>query len=120
MLSTKKASSVTAHAILVRPLAGGYQIISGHNRTTAARRAGLKRIPAWVREMTDEEAFMQLLLSNTQSELSPFERGVHALAATEKDKHGEPLTPLRALWVGRRRRCIWKSSRRGLPKCLHV
>ena len=64
-------------------LGGAYQIVSGHNRTTAARRAGLKQIPAWVREMDDDTAFMQLLLSNTQGELSPLERGMHALAATE-------------------------------------
>lgn len=61
-------------------MAGGYQIISGHNRTAAARRAGLEQIPAWVREMDDETAFMQLVLSNAQGELSPLERGMHALA----------------------------------------
>jgi ParB/RepB/Spo0J family partition protein len=76
-----------SHAILVRPLDGGYQIVSGHNRTAAARRAGLKKIPAWVREMDDDTAFMQLVLSNTQGELSPLERGIHALAATER--HGD-------------------------------
>jgi hypothetical protein len=47
------------------------------------RRAGLTEISAWVREMDDESAFMQLVVSNTQSELSPLERGVHALEATE-------------------------------------
>lgn len=72
-----------SHAILVRPLDDAYQIVSGHNRTTAARRAGLKQIPAWVREMDEDTAFMQLLLSNTQGELSPLERGMHALAATD-------------------------------------
>jgi ParB-like chromosome segregation protein Spo0J len=51
-----------SHAILVRPLAGGYQIITGHNRTAAERRSGLEQIPAWVREMDDETAFMQLVL----------------------------------------------------------
>ena len=64
------------------PAAVPYQIISGHNRTTAARRAGLQQIPAWVREMDDDTAFMQLVLSNAQGELSPLERGMHALAAT--------------------------------------
>jgi ParB family chromosome partitioning protein len=72
---------------LVRPLAAGHQIISGHNRTTATRHAGLKQIPAWVREMDDDTAFMQLVLSNAQGELSPSERGMHALAATERGKH---------------------------------
>lgn len=69
-----------SHAVLVRPFAGGYQIISGHNWTTAAHRAGLEHVPAWVREMDDETVFMQLVLSNAQGELSPLERGMHALA----------------------------------------
>jgi hypothetical protein len=36
--------------------------------------------------MDDATAFMQLVLSNTQGELSPLERGMHALHATEKGK----------------------------------
>lgn len=34
--------------------------------------------------MDDETAFMQLVLANAQGELSPLEKGMHALAATEK------------------------------------
>ena len=37
--------------------------------------------------MGDDAAFMQLVLANAQGELSPLERGMHALAATEKGKH---------------------------------
>jgi ParB/RepB/Spo0J family partition protein len=95
-----------SHAILVRPLGAGYQIISGHNRTTAARRAGLVQIPAWVREMDNDAAFMQLLLSNAQGELSPLERGMHALAATEKGKHGRSIRAY-AEQVGRPERTIY-------------
>lgn len=72
------------HAITVRPANSGYEIISGHNRVKAAQRAGLSELPAWIREMDDETAFFQLILSNAQGELSPLERGMHALAATEK------------------------------------
>jgi hypothetical protein len=45
----------------------------------AAERAGLDDVPCWVREMTDEEAYMQLVLCNTQSELHPLEIGKHAV-----------------------------------------
>lgn len=69
------------HAILVRPSGGEYQIISGHHRTEAAKRANLADVPAWVKEMDDDEAFMQLVLANTQGELSPLEIGVHAFKA---------------------------------------
>ena len=48
-----------AHALLVRPADGnGYEIISGHHRKAAAERAGIKQVPCWVREMTDEDAYM--------------------------------------------------------------
>lgn len=67
------------HALLVRPHNGAYQIVSGHHRAEAAERAGVDELPCWVREMDDDEAFMLLVLSNTQGELSPLEIGMHAL-----------------------------------------
>lgn len=72
------------HAVLVRPIGDRFQILSGHHRVEAARREKLDTIPAWVREYSDEEAFMQLVLSNAQSELTALERGRHALQATTK------------------------------------
>jgi ParB-like chromosome segregation protein Spo0J len=68
-----------AHALLVRPtVLGDVQIVAGHHRAAAARAAGLKAVPCWVREM-DDAAFMALVLANSQSELSALERGIHAL-----------------------------------------
>lgn len=69
------------HAVLVRPHEGRYQLVSGHHRAEAARRLGLTTVPAWSRSMDDDEAFMALVLSNTQGELSPLEIGMHALRA---------------------------------------
>ena len=46
------------HALLARPLNGSFQVTAGHHRLEAAKRAGLDAVPCWVREMTDEEAFM--------------------------------------------------------------
>lgn len=74
------------HAPIVRPLNGHYQIISGHTRHEAAKRAKLKTIPCWVEEMSDEEAFMQLVLSNAQGELSSLEIGIHAFKAVPLQK----------------------------------
>lgn len=76
------------HAPLVRPYDGAFQIISGHHRIESAQRAGLGEVPCWVKEMDDDEAFMQLVLSNTQGELSPLERGLHALGASERWNSG--------------------------------
>lgn len=92
------------HAVLVRPHGAGWQLVSGHHRAEAARRAGLTEIPAWVRQMDDDEAFMQLVLGNTQGELSPLEIGTHALRAVplQQGKAGGGLTAYakRIGWTG--------------------
>jgi protein gp37/ParB-like chromosome segregation protein Spo0J len=71
-----------AHALLVRPTEAGFQIVSGHHRKLAAERAGLIAVPCWVREMSDDDAYMALVTSNAQSELTPLERGLHALKSS--------------------------------------
>ena len=68
-----------AHALIVRPVGSGFEIISGHHRKFAAERAGLDAVPCWVREMDDATAYMALALNNAQGELSPLEVGLHAL-----------------------------------------
>lgn len=68
-----------ANALLVRPLNGRYQVVRGHQRKASAIKAGLESIPCWVREMSDDEAYMELALGNVQGELTPLEIGVHAL-----------------------------------------
>ena len=42
--------------VLVRPLDGGYEIVSGHNRVEAAKLAGLDKVPVTVRELDDDTA----------------------------------------------------------------
>ncbi|MBC7078521.1 MAG: ParB N-terminal domain-containing protein, partial [Synergistales bacterium] len=63
------------HAIHVRPAGERFQVLSGHHRVRAARKAGLEEIWAWVEPMDDESALMELVLSNSQGELSPLEIG---------------------------------------------
>jgi ParB/RepB/Spo0J family partition protein len=100
------------HAICVRPLPDGYyQITSGHNRDEAAGLAGLPQVPAWVREMDDDQAFMELVLSNTQSELSPLERGMHILAATRKGNHNGTSIDAYARRVGRPQASVHMEAR---------
>lgn len=70
-----------AHALIVRENCEGYEIISGHHRALAARKADLTEVPCWVREMSDEDAYMALALNNVQGELHPLEEGMHALGS---------------------------------------
>ena len=67
-----------SHALIIRNFEGKFQIISGHHRWLAAQQSGIETIPCWIREMTDEQAYMELVLCNTQSELHPLEEGKHA------------------------------------------
>lgn len=54
------ASSIKARGvlqpILLRPTAAGYELVAGERRFRAASMAGLEQIPAFIRELTDEEA----------------------------------------------------------------
>lgn len=55
--------------VIVRPLKEGtYEMISGHRRKRACQLAGIKEIKAIVRELTDEQAIIQMVDSNKQRE----------------------------------------------------
>jgi len=76
------------HAITVRAVDDGYEIISGHHRQAAAAKAGIDVVPSWVVEMDDDEAYMALATSNNQGELAPLEIGLHALDRVGKASAG--------------------------------
>ncbi len=63
--------------VLVRPDdEGGYEMISGHRRLRAATIVGLKKIPAIVKGLTDDEAIIAMVNANLQrEEILPSERG---------------------------------------------
>ncbi|MCR5099152.1 MAG: ParB/RepB/Spo0J family partition protein [Lachnospiraceae bacterium] len=55
--------------------AGGYEIISGHRRTHAAKRIGLTEVPVIVKNMSDDEAVISMVDANLQREsLLPSEK----------------------------------------------
>lgn len=61
--------SVREHGVLVpaivRTAPGGYEMLAGHNRLNAARLAGLKEIPAIVKEgLPDAEAYVYVIETN--------------------------------------------------------
>lgn len=69
-------SSGLLQPILVRRTGeGNYELVAGERRLRAAKLAGLNRVPAVVRELSDADAFQAALIENLQREdLSPLER----------------------------------------------
>ena len=62
--------------VIVRPDKNGdYEMISGHRRLHAAGIVGLKKVPAIVKEMSDDEAIIKMVDANIQrEEILPSER----------------------------------------------
>ena len=68
-----KASGVI-QPVIVRRQGAGYQLVAGERRWRAARQAGLPRIPAIVREVTDAESLELALVENLlREDLNPME-----------------------------------------------
>jgi ParB family chromosome partitioning protein len=69
-----KASGVIQPVIVRRQGGAGYQLVAGERRWRAARQAGLPRIPAIVREVTDAESLELALVENLlREDLNPME-----------------------------------------------
>ncbi|HET8884707.1 MAG TPA: ParB/RepB/Spo0J family partition protein [Candidatus Saccharimonadales bacterium] len=64
------AASVQEHGILqpivVTPKSGGYQIVAGERRYRAAKKAGLEKIPALVRTLSNQHKLELSLIENLQ------------------------------------------------------
>lgn len=74
---------------IIRPAPeGGYEMVAGHRRLHAADLAGLKTIPAIVRNLDDDEAVILMVDSNLQREtISPIERAQAYKMKLEALKH---------------------------------
>lgn len=72
------AASIKEHGvvepIIIKKSINGYELIAGERRTKAARIAGLKTIPAIIREFNDEQMMEIALIENIQREdLNPID-----------------------------------------------
>jgi len=72
------SSSIEQHGliepIILRPKDGEYEIVAGMRRFLAAKRLGLRTIPARVQKLNDSEAFELMMAENLQREdFSPVE-----------------------------------------------
>lgn len=66
------AASIKEHGViqpvLLRPAAKGYELVAGERRWRAARKAGLKTIPAIVRDLDERQNMFYALIENMQRE----------------------------------------------------
>ncbi|HEV2138421.1 MAG TPA: ParB/RepB/Spo0J family partition protein [Nitrososphaerales archaeon] len=91
--------------VLARPIGGRYELVVGSRRFEAARIAGLKRIPAIVRPMTDEEAIIVSLVENIQRrDIEPEEEydAIVLLRKANPRAYGSPDQIAKALGKSRR------------------
>jgi ParB family transcriptional regulator, chromosome partitioning protein len=73
-LSASIKASGVIQPIIVRKQGPGYQLVAGERRWRAARQAGLPRVPAIVREVTDAESLELALVENLlREDLNPME-----------------------------------------------
>ena len=82
--------------LIVRPLEGTdeYEVISGHRRLHAAQRAGLSEVPAFVYEISREEAVIMLVDSNLHREhILPSEKAFAYKLKMEAMKHQGRTSP---------------------------
>ena len=108
------AQSIKQHGVLqpllVRPIpSGGYQLVAGERRWRACRIAGLTKVPAVIKELTDTETMEIAIIENLQREdLNPIEEaeGLQALI----DKCGYTQEEV-ATSVGKSRPAIANSLR---------
>ena len=66
------ANSIKTHGVIqpviLRPSKNGYEMVAGERRWRAARKAGLKQIPAIIKDLPDEENALIALIENVQRE----------------------------------------------------
>ena len=89
--------------IIVRPLEGidNYEIISGHRRSHAAKKAGLTEIPAFIRAVSRDEAAIMLVDSNLHRErILPSEKAFAYKLKFEALEHQGKRTLLTSDQVG--------------------
>lgn len=92
--------------ILVRPRkdGDGYEIISGHNRVEACRRAGIETIPATIRDLDDDTAIILMVDSNLKQreKLLPIEKAMALKMKLEAIKRQGARTDLTSAQVERK------------------
>jgi len=83
--------------LLVRPVNGHYEIVTGERRYRASKLAGRGSVPATVRELSDEECLeIQLIENLLRMDLHPFEEAQGFRALLDREGGGYTIEKLAA------------------------
>lgn len=85
--------------IKARRYGDGYQIIEGEHRWRAAKAAGIDTVPVFVIDVDDEEALIQLVAGNVQTDNGPLDVGLLMHKIIKKGaKDGSSILELSKRW----------------------
>ncbi len=103
LVDSIKSYGVLTPVILRKDRDDLYQMISGHRRLHAAKKAGLETIPAIVKEMSDDDAIIYMVDSNLQrEEILPSEKALSYKMRYEAMKRQGYRSDLTSAQVGRK------------------
>ena len=98
------ASSISENGIMVpitvRQLPGGlYEIISGHRRVEAAKAVGLNEVPVFIKELSDDDAIIEMVDSNiARTDILPSEkRNAYKMRMEAAQRRGEKKTAVETI-----------------------
>lgn len=99
------AESIKSQGVLnpitVRPISDGYEIVSGHRRVFACKKLGFEFVPAFVKEMSREEAIIVMTDSNLHRDrLLPSEKAFAYKMKLDAIKRQGERTDLTSAQVG--------------------
>jgi ParB family chromosome partitioning protein len=109
------SSSIEQHGliepVILRPRGGAYEVVAGTRRFLAAKRIGMRKVPALVRRLGDSEAFEFLMAENLQREdFNPVEVASLLRNAVEKLGYSQRQLAKRigkdVAWVSRHLRLL--------------
>jgi ParB family chromosome partitioning protein len=105
--------------IIVRPVDAEYEVVVGERRYRASQQAGLERVPAIVREYSDDEVVQINLIENVQrEELSAIEKGKVCKYLVEncKEKYASAAEVAKKIGVSANTVALWMRSVEIIPR----
>lgn len=105
--------------LIVRPVEGEFEVVVGERRYRASQQAGLERVPAIVRQYSDDEVVQLNLIENVQREdLSAIEKGKVCKFLLEKypEKYPSRMALAKKIGVSQETVSLWLRAAEIVPQ----